>query len=103
MNLHEYQGKQILKSSGVTIQEGLPATTVAEAVEAAKTLQKNTGTKVWVVKAQVHAGGRGKAGGVKVATSFEKVEEKASQILGMTLISPQTGPKGKVVHKVLIA
>jgi succinyl-CoA synthetase beta subunit len=103
MNLHEYQGKEILKSNGVTIQNGIAATTVAEAVEAAKTLQKNTGTKVWVVKAQVHAGGRGKAGGVKVATSLEKVEEKAKQILGMTLVSPQTGPKGKVVHKVLVA
>jgi succinyl-CoA synthetase beta subunit len=103
MNLHEYQGKEILKSSGVTIQNGIAATTVAEAVEAAKTLQKNTGTKVWVVKAQVHAGGRGKAGGVKVATSLEKVEEKTKQILGMTLVSPQTGPKGKVVHKVLVA
>ncbi len=103
MNLHEYQGKEILKSGGVTIQNGIAAATVAEAIEAAKTLQKSTGTKVWVVKAQVHAGGRGKAGGVKVATSLEKVEEKASQILGMTLVSPQTGPKGKMVRKVLVA
>lgn len=103
MNLHEYQGKQILKSNGVAIQEGIAANTVAEAVEAAKTLHVSTGTNVWVIKAQVHAGGRGKAGGVKVATSLEKVEEKAAQILGMTLISPQTGPKGKVVHKVLVA
>lgn len=103
MNLHEYQGKEILKSNGVTIQNGIAATTVNEAIEAAKTLHSQTGTNVWVVKAQVHAGGRGKAGGVKVATSLDKVEEKAKQILGMTLVSPQTGPKGKVVHKILIA
>ena len=103
MNLHEYQGKSILKHYGVPIQEGIVATTVDEAVKAATELQKQTGTKVWVVKAQIHAGGRGKAGGVKVATSIDAVKEKAKAILGMNLVSRQTGPKGKIVHKVLIA
>ena len=76
---------------------------VDEAVKAAEDLQKQTGTKVWVVKAQIHAGGRGKAGGVKVATSMEKLKEKAKDILGMNLVSRQTGPQGKIVHKILIA
>ncbi len=103
MNLHEYQGKSILKQYGTPIQEGIVANTAEEAMQAAKDLQKQTGTKVWVVKAQIHAGGRGKAGGVKVATDLDKVKEKASAILGMNLISRQTGPKGKIVNKVLIA
>jgi succinyl-CoA synthetase beta subunit len=103
MNLHEYQGKSILKQYGVPIQEGIVATSVEEAVEAAKELKQQTGTQVWVVKAQVHAGGRGKAGGVKVATSLDAVKEKATAILGMNLISRQTGPQGKIVHKILIA
>jgi succinyl-CoA synthetase beta subunit len=103
MNLHEYQGKSILKQFGVPIQEGIVANTVDEAINAAKELQKQTGTKVWVVKAQIHAGGRGKAGGVKVATSMDAVKEKATAILGMNLVSRQTGPKGKIVHKILIA
>ncbi len=103
MNLHEYQGKSILKQYGTPIQEGIVANTVEEAVQAAKELQKQTGTKVWVVKAQIHAGGRGKAGGVKVATDLDKVKEKASAILGMNLVSRQTGPKGRLVRKVLIA
>ena len=103
MNLHEYQGKTILKQFGVPIQEGIVANTVDEAVAAAKELQKQTNTQVWVVKAQVHAGGRGKAGGVKVATSLDAVKEKAAAILGMNLISRQTGPQGKIVHKILIA
>jgi len=103
MNLHEYQGKTILKQFGVPIQEGIVANTVDEAVAAAKELQKQTNTQVWVVKAQVHAGGRGKAGGVKVATSLDAVKEKATAILGMNLISRQTGPQGKIVHKILIA
>ncbi|MEK6615287.1 MAG: ADP-forming succinate--CoA ligase subunit beta [Bacteroidota bacterium] len=103
MNLHEYQGKQILKSFGVSIQEGKVAETVEQAVEVAKELQKETNTPIWIVKAQVHAGGRGKAGGVKMAATLEDVREKAKAILGMNLVSKQTGPHGKIVHKVLIA
>lgn len=103
MNLHEYQGKQILKSFGVKIQEGIVAETVEQAIEAAKTLQSQTGTGVWVIKAQIHAGGRGKGGGVKVATSLDALKEKATAIIGMQLITPQTGPLGKKVNKVLIA
>src|SRR3972149_5221052 len=103
MNLHEYQGKQILKSFGVSIQEGKVAETVEQAVDAAKELQKETNTPIWIVKAQVHAGGRGKAGGVKMAKTLDDVKEKAKAILGMNLVSKQTGPHGKIVHKVLIA
>ncbi|HCK22664.1 MAG TPA: ADP-forming succinate--CoA ligase subunit beta [Bacteroidetes bacterium] len=103
MNLHEYQGKELIKRFGARIQEGITATTPEEALAAAKELQEKTGTNIWVVKAQIHAGGRGKAGGVKVATSLEAVKEKASAILGATLVTPQTGPKGKLVNKVLIA
>ncbi|HVA98880.1 MAG TPA: ADP-forming succinate--CoA ligase subunit beta [Bacteroidia bacterium] len=103
MNLHEYQGKEILKSFGVRIQEGIVAETPEKAVEAAKELQKQTGTGWWVVKAQIHAGGRGKAGGVKLAKSLDDVKQKASEIIGMNLVSRQTGPQGKKVNKVLIA
>ncbi len=103
MNLHEYQGKELVKRYGVKIQEGIPVDTPEQAVEAARQLQADTGTNIWVVKAQIHAGGRGKAGGVKVAKSLDEVYEKASKILGATLVTPQTGAKGKVVHKVLIA
>ncbi|MBX7225178.1 MAG: ADP-forming succinate--CoA ligase subunit beta [Chitinophagales bacterium] len=103
MNLHEYQGKIILKNFGVRIQEGIPADTPEGAVAAARELKELTNTGIWVVKAQVHAGGRGKGGGVKVAKTLAEVQEKAEAILGMTLVTPQTGPKGKVVHKVLIA
>lgn len=103
MNLHEYQGKEILKGYGVTIQEGITAETPEKAVEAAKELQKRTNTPVWIVKAQVHAGGRGKAGGVKLAKNLDEVKEKATAIIGMNLVSPQTGPKGKKVNTVLIA
>ena len=98
MKIHEYQGKQILKKFGVTVPRGIHCTTVEEAVKAAETL----GGKVWVVKAQIHAGGRGKGGGVKVATSLEKVREYASQILGMQLITHQTGPEGQKVRHLLI-
>lgn len=103
MNLHEYQGKELIKRFGVKIQEGLPVDTPEQAVEAARQLQTQTGTTIWVVKAQIHAGGRGKAGGVKVAKSLDEVYEKAQKILGATLVTPQTGPKGKKVNKVLIA
>ncbi|MBP9549832.1 MAG: ADP-forming succinate--CoA ligase subunit beta, partial [Chitinophagales bacterium] len=103
MNLHEYQGKELIKKFGVRIQEGIPVETPEQAVEAARRLQDQTGTNIWVVKAQIHAGGRGKAGGVKVAKNLEDVYEKAKNILGATLVTPQTGPKGKKVNKVLIA
>jgi succinyl-CoA synthetase beta subunit len=103
MNIHEYQGKEILKSYGVRIQEGIVAETPEQAVEAAKRLTEETGTGWHVVKAQIHAGGRGKGGGVKLAKNLEQVKEVASQILGMTLVTHQTGPEGKLVNKVLIA
>ncbi len=103
MNLHEYQGKEILKSFGVRIQEGIVAISPEKAVEAAKQLQKDTGTSWWVVKAQIHAGGRGKGGGVKLAKSLDEVKELATKIIGMQLITHQTGPEGKKVGKVLIA
>ncbi|MBN1651861.1 MAG: acetate--CoA ligase family protein, partial [Bacteroidales bacterium] len=103
MNIHEYQGKQILKSFGVRIQEGIVAATPDKAVDAAKELQKQTGTGWWVVKAQIHAGGRGKGGGVKLAKSLDEVKTLADQILGMQLVTHQTGPEGKLVSKVLIA
>lgn len=103
MNVHEYQGKEILKHHGVAVQEGIVAETPEQAVEAAKKLTEQTGTQWWVVKAQIHAGGRGKGGGVKLAKTLDEVNEKASQILGMNLVTPQTGPQGKKVHKVLIA
>jgi len=103
MNIHEYQGKSILKSFGVSIQEGLVADSPELAVKAAKELQQTTGTKMWVLKAQVHAGGRGKGGGIKLAKSLDEVMEKASAMIGMNLVTPQTGAQGKKVHKVLVA
>ena len=103
MNLHEYQGKQILNSFGVNIQRGIVASTADEAVAAAKKLTENTGTSWYVIKAQVHAGGRGKGGGVKVAKSIDEVREISSEIIGMNLITPQTSVEGKKVHQVLIA
>ncbi len=102
MNLHEYQGKSILKEFGVAVPEGQIADTPAAAVQAARQIQQATGVKSWAVKAQIHAGGRGKGGGVKIAKSFDEVEEFAKQILGMTLVTHQTGSEGKVVHKVLV-
>jgi succinyl-CoA synthetase beta subunit len=103
MNIHEYQGKAILKSFGVSIQEGILAETVEQAVEAAQIMKSQYNSDWVVVKAQIHAGGRGKGGGVKLAKNTAEVKERASQILGMQLITPQTGPKGKKVNKVLIA
>lgn len=103
MNLHEYQGKEILASFGVRIQRGLVAQNAEEAVRAAKQLTAETGTGWHVIKAQVHAGGRGKGGGVKVAKSLKEVEEIAEKIIGMNLITPQTSKAGKKVHQVLIA
>ncbi len=103
MNLHEYQGKEILHSFGVEIQRGIVASTAAEAVAAAKKLTEETGTGWHVIKAQVHAGGRGKGGGVKLAKNLQEVEEIAGQIIGMNLITPQTSAEGKKVHQVLVA
>lgn len=103
MNLHEYQGKEILASFGVRVQRGIVATTPEKAVEAAKEMNDQTGTKWWVVKAQIHAGGRGKGGGVKLAKSLDEVKEITSEIIGMNLITPQTPKKGKKVHQVFIA
>ena len=102
MNLHEYQGKEILNSFGVRIQRGIVASTPDEAVAAAKQLNEETGTSWWVVKAQVHAGGRGKGGGVKLAKSLDDVKNIANDILGMHLVTPQTSVEGKLVHQVLI-
>jgi succinyl-CoA synthetase beta subunit len=103
MNLHEYQGKELLKRYGVKVQEGHAVESVDAAIEAAKQLKNERDTRIWVVKAQIHAGGRGKGGGVKVADTLDKVKEKAEQILGMNLVTPQTGAQGKRVNKVLIA
>ena len=103
MNLHEYQGKELLNSFGVRIQRGIIASTTEEAVEAAVKLNKETGTNWWVVKAQIHAGGRGKGGGVKLAKSLDDVKSISNDILGMQLITPQTSANGKTVHQVLIA
>ncbi len=103
MNLHEYQGKNILNSFGVKIQRGTVATTPEEAVAAAKKLTKETGTGWHVIKAQVHAGGRGKGGGVKLAKNLNEVQSIANQILGMQLVTPQTSAEGKTVHQVLVA
>ncbi|MGM0902017.1 MAG: ADP-forming succinate--CoA ligase subunit beta [Bacillota bacterium] len=98
MNIHEYQGKEVLRQYGVSVPNGKVAFTVEEAVEAAKEL----GTQVCVVKAQIHAGGRGKAGGVKVAKNLDEVRTYASEILGKTLVTHQTGPEGKEVKRLLI-
>ncbi len=98
MNIHEYQGKELLRKYGVATPRGVACFSVEEAVQAAEQL----GGKVWVVKAQIHAGGRGKGGGVKVAKSLAEVRDYAEKILGMTLITPQTGPQGRVVKRLLI-
>ena len=102
MNLHEYQGKSILRKHGVMIPAGIVAHTKEEAVKAAEQIQEETGSDRWAIKAQVHAGGRGKGGGVKVAKSLEEVEQLAGQIIGMQLVTPQTGAEGKMVRKVLV-
>ena len=102
MNLHEYQSKSILKKYGVQVPEGMVAFTPEEAVQAARTLQETTGTDKWAVKAQIHAGGRGKGGGVKMAKSLDEVKEYAKMILGMQLVTPQTSAAGKRVNKILI-
>src|SRR3954464_8433313 len=98
MNIHEYQAKQVLGGFGVPVPKGKPAFTVEEAVKAAEEL----GGPVWVVKAQIHAGGRGKGGGVKVVKSIDDVKKEATRLLGSTLVTHQTGPKGKVVNRLYI-
>ena len=98
MNIHEYQGKELLRKFGVNVPRGIPAFTVEEAVKAAEEL----GGPVWVVKAQIHAGGRGKGGGVKLAKSIDEVRELANEILGMQLITHQTGPEGRKVQRLLL-
>ena len=103
MNLHEFQGKEILASYGVTVQRGLVANNAEEAVEKAKELTDLTGTSWYVIKAQIHAGGRGKGGGVKLAKNLDEVKEIAGKIIGMDLITPQTPPEGKRVNRVLVA
>src|SRR5690554_1266082 len=103
MNIHEYQGKSILKSFGVRIQEGIVANTPEEAVEAAKKLKEEYNSDWVVIKAQVHAGGRGKGGGVKLAKNLEEVKQRATDIIGMQLVTPQTSAEGKQVRKVLVA
>jgi len=102
MNLHEFQSKSILKRYGVTVPEGILAYTVNEAVKAAEIIQSSTGSDKWAIKAQVHAGGRGKGGGIKIADSIDNVRLHASAILGMMLVTPQTPPEGKKVRKVLV-
>ena len=103
MNVHEFQGKSLLKAYNVDIQEGFVAETPEQAVTVAKQLKEKFGSDFFVVKAQIHAGGRGKGGGVKLAKSIEEAGKIAGQILGMQLVTPQTGPEGKKVHRVLIA
>ena len=103
MNLHEYQGKEILASFGVAVQNGIVANNSNDAVLAAQKLTADTGTSWHVIKAQIHAGGRGKGGGVKLAKSLDEVKSISEQIIGMQLITPQTPPEGKKVNKVLIA
>ncbi|HLS29818.1 MAG TPA: ADP-forming succinate--CoA ligase subunit beta [Flavobacteriaceae bacterium] len=102
MNLHEYQAKAILNDFGVTIQRGIVATTPEEAVDAAKKLTEETGTGWHVIKAQVHAGGRGKGGGVKLVKNLQEVKDVAGEILGMTLVTPQTSEEGKKVHQIMV-
>jgi len=103
MNLHEYQGKEILAQHGVNIQRGLVLDNLNEIENVSKKLTQETGTDWFVVKAQIHAGGRGKGGGVKLAKSKSELKDVVSSILGMNLITPQTSKEGKLVRKVLIA
>lgn len=102
MNLHEYQGKSLLSKFGVSVPHGIVAFSPDEAVDAAKKIQTATGTEKWAVKAQIHAGGRGKGGGIKIAKTLDEVLDYTDQIIDMQLVTPQTGPEGKKVRKVLI-
>ena len=103
MNLHEYQGKEILEKFNVKVQKGYVAENPEDAVKSAEKIKKETGSNIFVIKAQIHAGGRGKGGGVKIAKSLTEVRKIASEILGMNLVTPQTPPEGKLVRKILIA
>jgi len=103
MNIHEYQGKSLLSSHGAAIQEGFVAETAEQAVLAAQKLSEEYGARLFVIKAQIHAGGRGKGGGVKLAGSVKEAGQMASEMIGMQLVTPQTGPAGKKVTKVLVA
>ena len=98
MNIHEYQAKQVLKQYGVSVPQGGVAFTADEAVKVAEQL----GGPVWVVKAQIHAGGRGKGGGVKVVKSLDEVRAEAERMLGMTLVTHQTGPEGREVGRIYV-
>src|SRR5512136_134280 len=102
MNVHEFQGKSLLKAYNVDIQEGFVAETPEHAITVAKQLKEKLGSDFFVVKAQIHAGGRGKGGGVKLAKSVEEASELASKILGMKLVTHQTGPEGRIVRRLLI-
>ena len=102
MNLHEYQSKALLKKSGVPVPLGFIAFSSNEAVDAAKSIIATTGINSIAVKAQIHAGGRGKGGGVKIANSIADIEKYANEIIGMTLVTHQTSPNGKLVRKVLV-
>jgi succinyl-CoA synthetase beta subunit len=102
MNIHEYQAKSILKQFGVAVPEGIVVDQSEKAIDAARTIKEKTGMETWAVKAQIHAGGRGKGGGVKIAKSFDEVKKFAGVIIGMNLVTHQTGPQGKKVHKILI-
>ncbi len=102
MNLHEYQGKELLRRFHVAVADSLLVETAEDAIPAARILQERTGLGIWAVKAQIHAGGRGKGGGVKIAKSLEDVGRHARDIIGMQLVTPQTGPHGKLVRKVLV-
>jgi len=102
MNLHEYQGKILLKGFGVSVPQGIVAFSPEEAVDGARSIQQTTGLTKWAVKAQIHAGGRGKGGGVRIADTLEEVWIYADEIIGMQLVTPQTGPEGKKVRKILV-
>lgn len=102
MNIHEYQAKDLLRENGVPVPEGRMIRKSEDAIHAAKSIQDATGTNTWAVKAQIHAGGRGKGGGVKIAKSLEEVKKHAGNILGMNLITHQTGKEGKEVHRLLV-
>jgi len=103
MNLHEYQGKEVLAGFGVTVQRGVVATTISEALQAGKKITETTGSEWHIVKAQIHAGGRGKGGGVRLAKNIKELETIAGDILGMQLITPQTPSEGKKVNQILVA
>src|SRR5262245_18173050 len=102
MKIHEYQAKEILKRHGVPVPRGIPAFSIGEAERAAKELMEENGSDTVVVKAQIHAGGRGKGGGVKVVKGLDAVHEAAKKMLGMTLVTHQTGPGGRIVKRLLI-